>query len=93
MTAGLAGLIGTIMLGPRIGFFEGKDVPKTSFEYIRARQRLEQEKIDQSAKNLQTHRKDLQGLLKVDRAFDKSVRDNQSFSLNLHKTIQPQDQS
>ena len=26
-----------------------------------------------------------------DRAFDKSVRDNQSFSLNLPKTIQPQD--
>ena len=41
MTAGLAGLIGTIILGPRIGFFEGKDVPKTSFEYIRARQRHE----------------------------------------------------
>ena len=36
LTAGLAGGIGTYILGPRIGFFQNRNVRKGSFEYAHA---------------------------------------------------------
>ena len=35
MSAGCAGFVGTFILGPRIGFFKGKNVSKSGFEYVR----------------------------------------------------------
>ena len=50
MTAGLAGMVGTIIIGPRIGFFRKKDPSKDSFEYARMQQEKHEEKICKATK-------------------------------------------
>ena len=35
MTAGFAGLVGTYLLGPRLGYFSKKSLSQGSFEYTR----------------------------------------------------------
>lgn len=47
MTAGFAGMIGTILLGPRVGFFRKKIQSKYSFESARRHYDYEVKKIDE----------------------------------------------
>ena len=45
MTAGFAGMIGTYILGPRIGFFRQKAPPKGTFEYTRQQHKKQESKF------------------------------------------------
>ena len=37
LTAGISGMTGTVLLGPRLGYFKNKSPIKSSFEYARSR--------------------------------------------------------
>ena len=45
MTAGFAGMIGTYILGPRLGFFRQKAPPKGTFEYTRQHYKKQESKF------------------------------------------------
>ena len=50
MTAGLAGMVGTTIIGPRIGFFRKRNPSKDSFDYARMQQEKHEEKVFKATK-------------------------------------------
>ena len=60
MTAGFAGMIGTYILGPRIGFFKNKDHDPGSFEFNREMLQRQQDNLTRLQESLTHLHKEVQ---------------------------------
>ena len=56
LTSGFAGMIGTYILGPRIGVFKDKTPKKGSFEYTRQLYKNQQQELNKLAKKAEEMR-------------------------------------